>query len=109
MPEGSSAADREATNPLAFIYPGYPPTILLYGTGDVGFPPPIAVGLFNKLQAAGTPSELHLIAGLPHIFDRYEEFAGACNEFVDLFLDRYVVNPREYPAFVISRPAVTTA
>ncbi len=109
MPEGSSAADYEATNPLSHIHAGYPPTILLYGTKDTGFPPPIAMGLFNKLQAAGAVAELHLIAGLPHIFDRYEEFAGPSNEFIDLFLDRHVVNPREYPAFAIARPAAATA
>jgi acetyl esterase/lipase len=109
MPAGSTAAEYEATNPLAHIHPGYPPTILLYGTDDTGFPPSIAMGLFNKLQAAGVASELHLIAGLPHIFDRYQEFTGPCNEFIDLFLDRYIVNPRDYPAFVVNRPVVATA
>jgi acetyl esterase/lipase len=109
MPPASTQADYEATNPLTFIKPGYPPTILLYGTSDTAFPPPIAIALFDKLRAAGSPAELHLIAGLPHIFDRYEEFADPCNDFIDLFLDRYIANPRDYPAFVISRPAATTA
>ena len=109
MPEGSTPAEYDATNPLAHIRPGYPPTILLYGTNDTGFPPPIAIGLFSKLQEVGTASELHLIAGLPHIFDRYQEFVDPCNQFIDLFLDRYIVNPREYPAFVTGRPAAVTA
>ncbi len=109
MAEGSSDAEVNATNPLAHIHPGYPPTILLYGTHDTGFPPAIAIGLFNKLQEAGVESELHLLAGLPHIFDRYQEFADPCNEFIDLFLDRYVINPRDYPPFAPRRPAAATA
>ena len=109
MPEGSTDDAVHATNPLAHIHPGFPPTILLYGTHDTDFPPAIALGLFNKLQEAGVESELHLLAGLPHIFDRYQEFADPCTEFIDLFLDRYVVNPRDYPAFTPRRPSATSA
>jgi hypothetical protein len=36
---------------------------------------------------------------VPHAFDRHEEFGAACAVFGDLFLDRHVVNPREYPPF----------
>jgi len=109
MPEGSTDDEVNATNPLVHIHAGYPPTILLYGTHDTGFPPAIALGLFNKLQEAGVEAELHLLAGLPHIFDRYLEFADPCNEFIDLFLDRYVVNPREYPTFSARSSVAATA
>ena len=51
--------------------------------------------------------ELHLPAGLDHIFDRYPEFADVTRDWCHQFMDRYVLNPRQYPAF--QRPAPITA
>lgn len=101
MPEGSSDADYLAASPITYLGAGCPPTIILHGTADqIHFSS--SVEAFNKLQDAGVPAELHLLAGLPHIFDRFQEFADVSTRLCDLFLDRYVVNPRVYE---LARPA----
>jgi len=103
MPEGASDAEYEAAEPLTYMRPGFPPTIFFCGTSDVFAEP--TKRLFEALQEAGVPAELHLLAGLPHIYDRFPEFAAVSTELCDLFIDRYVVNPREYPAFRAPQPA----
>ncbi|HLF70679.1 MAG TPA: alpha/beta hydrolase [Dehalococcoidia bacterium] len=85
-------ADHEATSPLAFIKPGFPPTIIFHGTQDVTVPQPIDAGLFAALQEAGADPELHLYAGVPHIFDRQPGFGESASELCGFFLERYVVN-----------------
>jgi hypothetical protein len=53
----------------------------------------------QKLRDAGVPSELHTFSGIPNEFDQHPEFAQACAELIDIFLDRHVLNPRTYPSF----------
>jgi acetyl esterase/lipase len=107
MPESSSDADYDATNPLTYASRDFPPTILLCGTSDIFAAP--TKRLFEAMQENEVPSELHLMAGLPHIYDRVPGFAAVCTELCDLFLDRYVVNPREYPAYRRPASPVTSA
>jgi hypothetical protein len=42
--------------------------------------------------------ELHLLPGLLHAFDAYPDLAEQAARTIDFFLDRHVLNPREYPA-----------
>lgn len=85
-------ADHEAASPLAFIKAGFPPTIIFHGTQDVTVPQPLEAGLFAALQKAGVDPELHLYAGVPHIFDRQPGFGESTSDLCAFFLERYVVN-----------------
>jgi acetyl esterase/lipase len=80
------------------IKPGYPPTVLLHGTDDKTFPVEHALTLYSAPRAAGAPVELHVLEGMTHIFDAHEDLARASADWVDLFVDRHVANPRTYPS-----------
>lgn len=90
---------------LRYLSPSFPPTILIHSTIDGLTPFYNSVNFFQALREKGVPAELHLFEGLSHVFDRHPEFAAACAELDDLFLDRHVADPREYPAFVAGRRA----
>jgi acetyl esterase/lipase len=89
---------------LGKIKAGYPPTLLLHGTTDSMIPLDQTLRLHSTLQAAGVPTELHIVEGMTHIFDAHPDMAEACAEWIDLFLDRHVVNPRVYPSTEPPRP-----
>jgi len=102
LPAGSSDAAYADLQPLNHISASYPPTFLICGTSDRFHDH--TQQLYAKMRALDVPVEMHLPAGLNHIFDRYPEFAGVCTALCDLFMDRYVVNPRQYPAYQRSAP-----
>jgi hypothetical protein len=49
--------------------------------------------MFEALEAAHVPAELHLYAGQPHAFDAASAFGRQCAQVMRLFLDRYVPAP----------------
>jgi acetyl esterase/lipase len=85
-------------SPVDQIKPGYPPTMLLHGTADKTISVDASLRLYSALREAQAPVELHVIEGVTHIFDTHREFANASAAWIDLFLDRHVVNPRVYPS-----------
>jgi len=103
--EGSSDADYARTEPLNAITAGYPPTIMFCGTRDRFLEH--TQQLQAKIAGVGSDVEVHYLAGLDHIFDRDPALADAATQCCHLFLERYVVNPRELPAY--ERPAPVTA
>jgi|SRR5579859_205741 len=80
------------------ITSSYPPTQLFHGTADSMVPVKNSLTLHKALSGVNAPVELHVIEGMTHIFDAHDDLAGACAEWVDLFVDRHVVNPRTYPS-----------
>jgi len=96
-PEPTDEA-RRTLAPLSHVRAGYPPTMLLHGTADQTLPVEESVSMYSALREAGVPVELHVIEGVTHIFDAHEDLAQASAVWIDLFLDRHVVNPRTYPS-----------
>jgi acetyl esterase/lipase len=96
-PEPSDAL-RSAFSPITYVRAGFPPTILLHGTADQTIPLEDCVRMFSALREVNAPVELHALEGMSHLFDRHEDMARACAVWIDLFLDRHVVNPRVYPS-----------
>lgn len=91
-------------NPSSYVTPRYPPTILLHGTADTMIPVDVSFDFYRVLSQANVPVELHIVEGVTHIFDAHPEFAEQSAGWIDLFLDRHVVNPRRYPSTEPANP-----
>jgi len=83
---------------LNYITPGFPPTILFHGTADTMVPVDKSFEIAAKLREVGAPVELHIVEGVTHVFESHADLAQASATWIDLFLDRHVVNPRRYPS-----------
>jgi len=104
LPAGFDDAALKEASPVNHIKAGYPPTILYHGLADTTVSPDSSLHVLQLLRDAKVSSELHTFAGVPHAFDgNNPEFATTCAMLTDFFLDRYVVNPRTYPAFGAGR------
>jgi acetyl esterase/lipase len=89
-----------AASPTSYISPSFAPTIFLHGIEDTTIPYTSSVDFFNKLHEQGVKVDLHLIQGAPHAYEgRNEDAALASAQIANLFLDRVVVNPKDYPPF----------
>ena len=96
LPEGFDAAARRATTPATNISARFAPTVIFHGVADTTVPIESSQKFFELLRAAKVTTELHTYAGAPHIFDQVPEFAAASALMFDLFVDRYVLNPRPF-------------
>jgi acetyl esterase/lipase len=104
LPNATDEAVR-AASPSTYIKAGFPPTIIFHGLADVTVPLESSQRLLQVLRGASVPSELHTFAGVPHEFDSHPEFADACANLTDFFLEREVLHPRTYPPFRPGAPA----
>jgi hypothetical protein len=52
--------------------------------------------MYEALRAAGARAELHIYDAVPHAFDASAAFGRQTAAIMDLFLDRTVVNPRDF-------------
>jgi len=85
-------------SPIDVIQTGFPPTMVLHGTADKTVDVDASTRLYSRLREVQSPVELHVVEGVTHIFDTHPEFAEASAVWIDLFLDRHVVNRRVYPS-----------
>ena len=46
--------------------------------------------MYDALEAAGVPVDLHLYSGQDHVFDREDRFSSPIADAMALFIDRYV-------------------
>jgi hypothetical protein len=55
---------------------------------------------FNKLRAAGVKTDIHLFQGAPHAYEINNADAAQVSALLaNLFFERLIINPREYPPF----------
>lgn len=102
LPEGSSEDAWRMAEPGTHIK-GFPPTVLYHGLADTTVRPESSEEFLKLLRGANVPAELHTFGGVPHEFVGIPEFADATARLNDFFLERYVLNPRTYPAFGAGR------
>jgi acetyl esterase/lipase len=105
FPEGAATQEAlAAASPTTYISKDFAPTIFLHGLADTTIPYRSSVDFFNKLHDLGVTVDLHLFQGAPHAYDsRNEDAALASAQVANLFLDRVVVNPKDYPPFGFGR------
>jgi acetyl esterase/lipase len=100
MPDGSDRAALQAASAGAVISPTFAPTIFFHGLGDVTIRPDSTIDFFQKLRAAGVKVDLHLFQGAPHAYETNNPDAALVSaQLANLFFDRLILNPKEYPPF----------
>jgi acetyl esterase/lipase len=88
------AADAlKAANPPTYVNQGYPPTLLVHGTADQRVPHSMTQRMYQALEDAGVPADLHLYAGQDHFLDQDPQFCEAIADAIALFVARYVPAP----------------
>ena len=89
---GPAAREEEYrhASPLTYATTGFPPTLLIHGNEDEVVSHQHSIRMYEALEHAGVPVELHIYAGQPHAFDATPEFGRQCASVMRLFLDRYV-------------------
>lgn len=100
LPEGASQADIQAASAASLISPDFAPTVFLHGLEDRTIPPESSLEFFQKLRSAGVKVDLHFFQGADHAYEiGSPDAALASAQVSDLFLERLIINPREYPSF----------
>ena len=97
---GQHRAAIDAAAPANCISATFAPTIFLHGVADTTIRPGSSVAFFDKLKAAGVRVDLHLFQGAPHAFEVNNPDAALVSaQIANLFFDRLILNPKEYPPF----------
>jgi acetyl esterase/lipase len=100
LPDGSDRAAIDAASATSQISAAFAPTIFLHGVADTTIRPESSVAFFDKLRAAGVRADLHLFQGAPHAFEgNNADIAQVSAQLANLFFDRLIINPKEYPPF----------
>ncbi len=89
FPDGVTEEALLAASPISHVRPGYPPTLLVHGTGDVRVDYRRTVQMYDALEAAGVPVDLQLYSGQDHVFDREDMYSGPIADAMALFIRRY--------------------
>lgn len=91
------SADPEiarAASPVTYVSPSFPPTMLVHGNRDEVVPVGESFRMYEALERAGVPVELHVFAGEPHAFDSGSLLGRQSAELMRAFLTRYVGAPQ---------------
>lgn len=78
-----------AASPRSYADDDFPPTLLIHGTADKTVPHTMTRNLYEALEQAGTPVDLHLYAGQDHFFDREPLCGEAVANAMAFFIARY--------------------
>ena len=83
-------ATRSAASPLTHARSGHPPALLIHGNRDEVVPPDHSTRMYEALDKAGVPVELHMYAGQPHGFDEAPRLGRQVADIMASFVERYV-------------------
>ena len=98
MGEGATIETLRAATPITHVSREFPPTLLFHGNKDALVPHASSIRMYEALDGAGAPVELHMYNGAPHAFDAVPEMGRQCAAIMALFLDRHIVSPRPVAA-----------
>ena len=80
----------KAASPITYANKDYPPTLFVHGTADDRVPHAMTMRMYQALEQAGVPVDLHLYAGQDHFFDQEPQFSAAVTDAMACFIARYV-------------------
>ena len=80
-------------SPINYVTPDFPPTLLIHGTKDELVPYDQSVRMYQALEKAGVPVELHTYGNQPHAFDAQPEYGRQTAATMLAFLKRFITNP----------------
>jgi acetyl esterase/lipase len=80
----------KAASPITYATRDYPPTLFVHGTADDRVPHAMTMRMYQALEQAGVPADLHLYAGQDHFFDQEPQFSTAVADAMACFIARYV-------------------
>jgi acetyl esterase/lipase len=80
----------KAASPITYATRDYPPTLFVHGTADDRVPHAMTMRMYQALEQAGVPVDLHLYAGQDHFFDQEPQFSTAVADTMACFIARYV-------------------
>ena len=88
---GANPSDEviRAASPISYASHAYPPTLLIHGTADETVPHAMTLAMYEALEQAGAPVDLHLYAGQDHFFDRDPRCSEAVAHAMAFFMARY--------------------
>jgi acetyl esterase/lipase len=86
----TTEAEARGASPIAYVGPGFPPTMLLHGTADTLIPWRSSALLHGALVDAGVEADLRLYAGQQHAFDAAPSFGREIAGAAALFYRRTV-------------------
>ncbi len=89
FPDGVTEVALLDASPISYAHPDFPPTLLVHGTGDVRVDYRRTVRMYDALEAAGVPVDLHLYSGQDHVFDREDLYSSPIADAMALFIKRY--------------------
>jgi acetyl esterase/lipase len=69
MGPDNTAPARAAASPLTHAKAGHPPTLLMHGNADEVVSSSESTRMYEALEKAGVPVEMHIYAQQPHAFD----------------------------------------
>ena len=90
--KGAAREVMSAASPLTYADTTFPPTLLIHGNKDELVPNSEVENMYDALNAAGVPVELHMFADQPHGFDADPKLGRMCADLMLSFLDRFVLN-----------------
>jgi acetyl esterase/lipase len=95
---GIAPEEAAAVSPIEQVGAGFPPTLLLHGTGDTMVPHTASLEMFDALVAVGASADLRLYARLPHEFQQLPGLLAPTLADVAAFFDRHVVSRAGFDA-----------
>lgn len=87
---GDDADTRRAASPLTYARAGHPPTLLVHGNADEVVPASHSLRMYEALEKAGVPVELHMYARQPHAFDSDPNLGRHVAATMESFIRRFV-------------------
>lgn len=89
--EGATQETLKGASPLTYATIKFPPTLLIHGNRDELVPEGEVLRMYEALNAAGVPVEMHMFAAQPHGFDADPKLGRQCAEIMLSFMDRFVL------------------